>query len=221
MNGIIKAENLEIDLTTVNGYSIQAEKTAQMIIITCDEEEVMAIDTRSEIKGWKKETEERRKREVDPFNKLVKRINDIFRVPIESFDKADEVIAKKILAYKKEKERVRLEFEAKQRVEFEEKLKKERERAKKENREMNIVAPPVQVMPESNTVHGETGKATVVKRWVAEVTDLNLLLQGIVSGKIPNDVVEIKQGALNKLATIYKKDGVFPGVKFFEEESLR
>ena len=78
-NQIVKVGNQDIDLTEWNGKAIQSERTAAAIEITTDEEDSMAVDSLAEITRFKKGVESARKTEVEPFNLLVKKINDIFR----------------------------------------------------------------------------------------------------------------------------------------------
>jgi hypothetical protein len=47
-----------------------------------------------------------------------------------------------------------------------------------------------------------------------------LLVKGIADGIIPLEAIEIKASFLNTQARAYKRDGVYPGVKFFEDVDI-
>jgi hypothetical protein len=152
------------------GMSIEAERIANAIEITCDEEESMAISAISKIKSFGKETEAARKNHVEPFNKLVKRVNDMFRPISDSIEKAETEIKAKIGGYRTEKEKARLEFERKQQEEFQRKIAEEQAKAKAEKREAVIIAPPVATMKETVT-RTENGSAFSRKVWKFRIVD--------------------------------------------------
>ena len=147
-----------------SGMAIQAEQIAHSVEITCDEEESMAVSAISKIKSFGKETETARKNHVEPFNKLVKRVNDMFRPISESIEKAETEIKEKIKGYRQEKEKARLEFERKQQAEFARKIAEEQAKAKVEKREAAIIAPPVATVKETIT-RTESGSAFSRKVW--------------------------------------------------------
>lgn len=209
--------DLKIDLVLWQGYAIQAERMAQVVIITDDVEESIGIDTLSKIKQFQKETEAARKEHVEPFNKLVKRVNDMFRPISESLTIAEDAIKGKLKHYRTQKERVRQEEEAKRRKEFEAQVEEERLKAKEEKREQVIIPPLPVILPSANTTRGEFGSASLRKVWKAEVVDLLALCRAVGEGKIPPDCIEIKIGTLNAAARQFKTNNVYPGVRFFED----
>lgn len=222
MENVQLYEPEKIDLIKWQGYSIEAEKLAQAIVVTDDDEEAMAIDTVSRIKKFSKETEDARTEKVDPFNLFVKRVNNMFKPITVSLEKAEAMIKTKILAYQREKEVARQKAEAEKRKQYEEELRKAEEEAKKNGTgEIKTVSIPVVTLPDENTKRGSVGAASKSKTWKAEITDLPAFLRAVADGKAPADSVEVKIGVLNRLAAINKRDGVVPGVRFFEEEGLR
>ncbi len=214
-NAIIKAEDYNIDLTTWNALSIKAERTAEAITVDSDEEEQMSIDSLGEIKRFMKQVEEARKEQVDPFNKLVKRVNDIFRPIGDSLDKSEAVIKDKIKQWRIKKEEIRQAEEKKRLAEYQKKIAEEQARAKKEKREAEIIVPPPAILP--TQTKGINASAPTRKTWKAEVVDPMLFIKAITEGKAPIEAVEIKASFINAQAKQYKRDGVYPGIKFYED----
>jgi hypothetical protein len=166
---IIKPEDYSVDLTEWNALSIKAERISEAIEVNNDTEEQMAIDSLSDIKRFQKQVEDARKSEVDPFNKLVKRINDIFRPIGDGLAKSEETIKGKIKAWRIAKEEIRRVEERKQMEEYQKKIAEEQAKAKKEKREAEIIVPPPAIIP-TQTI-GTQGKAPTRKVWKFEVVD--------------------------------------------------
>lgn len=163
---LVKTDELmpKIDLAQWHGYSIEAERTAEAIIITDDVEDGMAVDYLSTIKKYQKETDGALHSTIDPWTELTDRVRDMFRPISDSFKTAEKTIKDKHGAYTAEKERIRREEERKRqeghqrqileeqrrvegenrkrREEYEAKLQEERRKAEEENRQAAILAPP-------------------------------------------------------------------------------
>lgn len=215
---MIKPEEYTLDLTEWNGLSIKAERIAGAISVDSDEEEQMAIDSLGDIKRFMKQVEEARKNQVDPFNKLVKRVNDIFRPIGDGLEKSELVIKNKVKVWRTKKEEIRQAEERKRQQEYQAKIAAEQAQAKKEKREAEIILPPPAVI--QTVTKGTTSTAPTRKTWKAEVVDPMLLVKGIADGIIPLEAIEIKASFLNTQARAYKRDGVYPGVKFFEDVDI-
>jgi hypothetical protein len=214
MNAAIeKVGDRDIDLTQWNGFAIAAERTANAIEITTDEEDSMAIDSMSEITKFKKDVEAARKDEVGPFNELVKRVNDLFRPITTSLEVAEKMIKDKRVFYLKEKERVRQIEEQKRLVEYNARIEAERKKAAKEKREMAIVTPPPVILEAPSTTHGSAGSSTAKKFWNYEVTDIDALY------KARPDLVKIEPKPREILAAV-KTNQTIPGLKIFEDISV-
>ena len=210
---IEKVGDRDIDLTQWNGFAIAAERTANAIEITTDEEDGMAIDSMSEITKFKKDVEAARKNEVGPFNELVKRVNDIFRPPITTLEAAEKIIKDKRVFYLREKEKMRQAEEQKRLAEYQAKIEAERKKAEKEHREMKIVTPPPIVLQAPSTTHGSAGSSTAKKFWNYEVLDIAEL------AKARPDLVKIEPKAREILAAA-KIDQSIPGLRIFEDMSI-
>ena len=210
---IIKPEELELDLVRWHGMSVQAERIASSIEITCDEEEGMAVDSLSEIKSFMKQTEEARKNEVDPFNRLVKRVNDMFRPIGESLENAEKAIKDKVKFYRVEKERIRQEEERKRQEEYQKKIEAERLKAEQTGKEQKIVTPPPTILPVAQTTHGSIGSATSKKFWNYEVTDIHALYAA------RPDLVKIEVKARETKAACQTNQAI-PGLRIFEDMEI-
>jgi len=214
-NAIVKAEDYNLDLTEWNALSIKAERTANAITVDSDEEEQMSIDSLGEIKRFMKQVEEARKGQVEPFNKLVKRVNDIFRPIGDSLDKSEAIIKDKIKQWRIKKEEIRQAEEKKRLAEYQKKIAEEQAKAKKEKREAEIIVPSPAVLP--TQTKGNTASAPTRKMWKAEVVDPALFIKAIAEGKAPIEAIEIKASFINAQAKQYKRDGVYPGIRFYED----
>jgi aspartate carbamoyltransferase catalytic subunit len=212
MTDLIEVGTEKIDLVRWNGFSIEAERIAEGIVITDDVEEGMAVDSLSRIKTFQKQTEDARKLHVEPFNILVKRVNNAFKPIAESLERAEAGIKEKIKFYRVQKERVRQEEESRRRVEYEKQLAVERAKAKA-GESAKIVAPPPTIMPAATTTHGDVGAATSKKFWNFEVVDMAALAAA------RPDLVKIEIRRRETLAAI--KDGkAIAGLRLFEDMEI-
>jgi hypothetical protein len=212
---IIKLEDIKIDLTQWKVLSVKAERIAEAITIDSDEEEQMAIDSCAEIKRFGKQIEEARVSEKAPFKEISEYIDGMFRPLIKSTDAAEEIIKGKIKPWRIKKEQIRQEEERKRQIEYQKKIAEEQARAKKEKREAEIIVPPPAII-ETQT-RGTTASAPTRKTWKAEITDPMLFIKAVADGKVPIEAIEIKASFINAQAKQYKRDGVYPGIKFFED----
>lgn len=212
MADIVEIGNEKIDLVQLNGYSIEAERIAEAIVITDDTEEGLAVDSLSRIKTFQKETENARKQHVDPFNILVKRVNNVFKPIAESLERAEAGIKEKIKFYRVEKERVRQEEESRRMAEYEKQLAAERAKAKA-GEVARIIAPPPTIMPAATTTHGDVGAATSKKFWNFEVIDLAALAAA------RPDLVKIEVRRRETLAAI-KGGHPVAGLRLFEDVEI-
>jgi hypothetical protein len=209
MTDLIEVGTEKIDLVRWNGFSIEAERIAEGIVITDDVEEGMAVDSLSRIKTFQKQTEDARKLHVEPFNILVKRVNNAFKPIAESLERAEAGIKEKIKFYRVQKERVRQEEESRRRVEYEKQLAVERAKAKA-GESAKIVAPPPTIMPAATTTHGDVGAATSKTFWNYEIASLPDLY------KARPDLVKMEAHHSAILVAI-KTNQFIPGLRVFED----
>lgn len=210
---IIRAEDLKIDLTRWHGMSIQAERQAQSIEVTCDEEEQMAVDALSEIKSFQKQTESARKDNVTPFNNLVSRVNDMFRPIGDSLTNAESIIKNKVKHYRMEKERIRQEEERKNQEEFQKRIAEEKKKAEETGKEQRILAPPPTTLPVASTTHGSFGRATGKKFWNFEVENIEELY------KARPDLIELVVRKRETKEAVQRNQSI-PGLRIFEDMEI-
>lgn len=226
---------ITVDLPKWRAHSLEAEKLAEVIEISTDEENGMAVNTLSKIKSFGKEVESARTDNVKPVNDLVKYINGIFKPISESLEASERKIKDKMLTFAKEKERIRREEEAKRQREFEEaKRKAEQEYQEAQKKaleeaektgatpvvvEQTIVEPPKPLMVEK-TVRSEAGAITIKKIWTGEIADKMEILKGIIAGNVSISAIDFKQSELNNFAKAKKVDGIFYGIKVYQKEDV-
>lgn len=201
---IIKPEDYDIDLTTWNALSIKAERIAEAISVDSDEEEQAGINSLADIKRFMKQVEEARKSQVDPFNKLVKRVNDIFRPIGDGLEKSESIVKDKIKQWRIKKEAIRQEEERKRQLEYQKKIAEEQARAKKEKREAEIIVPPPVVI--QTTTRGNDSTAASRKVWKYEIVD---------ESKITRDYLMIDESKIKQMIRAGVRE--ISGVRIFED----
>ena len=193
-----------IDMTTWNALSIKAERIAGAIEVDSDAEEQMAIDSLADIKRFMKQVEEARKGQVDPFNKLVKRVNDIFRPIGDGLTKSESIIKDKVKQWRIKKEEIKQVEERKRQAEYAAKIAEEQAKTKLEKREAEIVLPPPSII--QTQTRGSSSTASNRKVWKYEILD---------ETKIPREYLIIDESKIKAMI----KAGVreIAGVKIFED----
>jgi len=201
---LIKPEEYDIDLTEWNALSIKAERISEAIAVDSDEEETMAIDSLADIKRFMKQIEDARKNQVDPFNKLVKRVNDIFRPIGDGLVKSESVIKDKVKQWRIKKEAIRQEEERKRQIEYQKQIAEEQAKAKKEKREAEIVPPPPTIM--QTNVRGTPSTASSRKVWKFEVLD---------ETKIPREYLVLDESKIKAMIKTGTRE--IAGIKIYED----
>ena len=152
---------------------------------------------------------------------------------LDPLSAAERTIKQKVVTFEGEAQRKRDEdarlaqaqAEAKARKEredLEKRAEKARESGKIERAEAlkaqaeEVVAQPVFTPPEPVKVAGTAFKKT----WVAEVTDLPMLLKSISEGRAPLGIISINQSALNAYAKGTKGTMTVLGLKFSERTDM-
>jgi membrane protein involved in colicin uptake len=151
---------------------------------------------------------------------------------MQPVDDAIQTANGKLLAYDREQARIRAEQEAELRRKAEAEAEKERRRleaiaarckdeAKREAYEEAaeaVVPVAVAVAPAEDRAEGEVR----VKRWKAELTDLNDVIAAAASGnQAAAGLLAFDQSAANRAAVAFKRDGVVPGVRFYADEAIQ
>jgi hypothetical protein len=129
----MNTENMQVVVAKPDGGALVATATRVlagtqgMVIDSPDLYQAVSTDLKN-IKGRMKEMEELRVSLVDPFNKAVKNLNDIFRAPRELYENAELNIKSAMIKFDNEQARKRAEEEARVRAAAEAEAAKERAR---------------------------------------------------------------------------------------------
>ena len=202
--------NPKIDeaVIALHEQSLKLEQYATALVITNDGDIKNATNDLSIISGLKKAIEEKRKEYTQPINDHLKAVNEAFKALVEPLANADQITRRKILDYRAEQER--------QHQEAEEIARLEREAAERRaalTGEPVVVpevveAPPV--APDRYRAEMGTLGKMVVHKW--EVTDFSL---------VPDDYKMINPGTLTAVVKASKGKITIPGIRIWEEETLR
>jgi hypothetical protein len=155
----------------------------------------------------KKNIEERRKEYVGPLNDKVKVINNLFKTITEPLDEADKITRKKVLDYRAEQERKRLEAEAINQAKL--------DIAKREMELNGEISPDTDTKPvevpqaPAKIVRGALGSAGTAKVWKWQVEEF---------AKIPE---QFKTTDDKKILKAVQGGQAIPGIKAWQEETLR
>lgn len=106
------AENLTIQTPDAGALNKSAENflaSARSIVIDSPEMYQTAVTELQQIKRKAKDLEEQRVGLVSPLNAVVKKINDMFRAPLEFLTQAESTIKRAMITYDQEQERIAAE----------------------------------------------------------------------------------------------------------------
>ena len=194
----------ELSATVATLSSTAAAITA----VTDDEELAAATNTASSVKRVSKHAEDMRKKLVAPHNDTVKAINAQFAALTSKLSQAEQSIKSLIASYLREKN-----------------ARIAREQAALEQKFVSAslagedVEPPQMVLPQQS-VKTADGGAFTTSRWKAEVTDLMSLVKAVAEGRAPLECISANSTFLSAQARSFKKDGVYDGVRFYEDKSI-
>ncbi len=107
---------------------------ANSIVIDSHEMYQIVAEDLASIKRRQKDLEEQRTGIVKPLNEAVKRVNDLFRSPMEFLTQAEATLKSKMLGYTQEQERLRRVEEVRLRAEAEKRAAEERTRLEAQRR---------------------------------------------------------------------------------------
>lgn len=168
--------------------------------------------------------EERRKLITKPLDDAKKSVLDLFRPATDAYTSLERIIKPKIANYHNEQDRIRREAQAKaeeearkERAKLEAQAAKAREKGKEERAEALEMKAATTVAVAPIVAPQKIVGASVRKVWSAEVTDVIELCKAIVAGEIPPSVVDFKQSELNRLATTWQNNRVFPGLRISQQ----
>ena len=212
---VSKAEATRIvDIVKLSARTIDLKAKAEAIEVKTDEQESGAADILKEIKLIGTEAEALRKEKVNPFNALVKRINDVFRPVTADLESAEGTIKNKVLTYRQYKERLRQEEERKREEEYRRKVEEERKKAEAQKEAFVPPSPPPIIIPMENKVSGSSGSLSTRKVWRFKVVDIAL---------VPDEFKVIDETAVRSRIMNMNANKVEPkisGLEIYQEETI-
>ena len=219
------AEQFDSDL---NGKSLTLLEQAQAIEITDNDVYLIANDLDAGLTALEREiiaTFAEPKKKAHEAHKSVVAVETRALSPIKQ---ARAYLSPKIIGWRREQERKRLELQRKldeeaRKREEEERLAQavalEAEGMKEEAEAVisePIIAPPVMAPQLTPKVQGMSVRET----WSAEVTDLKALVSAVAAGRVPIQALSANQVFLNQQARAMKRDLNYPGVRAVSDENL-
>ncbi len=190
----------------LRSQAIEMLRFAEFRVIASTEDVKLATEDLALIAGVKKAVEDKRMEFTTPLNGYLKEINATFKQVSEPLDQANKITRDKVLAYRAEQERKRQEAEAINT----EKMELARREAALNEGEITVDLTTV-IVPDAQPAHVFTGTGSMgtAKVWKFEVVDFGLL---------PN---EYKLADLIKIGKVVRAGVAVPGVRSWQEESLR
>lgn len=185
---------------------ISFKQDAEAMVILSDSDISRATDHLSIIAKLKKAIEEKRKEYIGPLNDHLKAINETFKRFVSPIERADAIVREKVVAYRKEQERIRLEQERINRLRAE--AAQAEMKLKGELMEPVTLVPVVPVEPTGYSTAAGTLGTTHTRKW--EVDDLKL---------VPIEYLVIDATKVGKVV----RAGIpsIPGIRIWVEEGLR
>lgn len=233
INAFFKAplDNLALAESTVKSKMLtyrQAEEekaeVAKKIAAEKAEKERLELERKAREEHDKKMAEEKRRQEEEERHRREKEESE--RLEREAHERELAAIRagdeKKAQAEREERQRqetLRKENEEKERKNRE---ASERARIEGEARERKALeeAAVISTAPPPVAATPKAAGTSVRKKWKGEVTSKRMIIEAICAGKIPESVIDVNEGNLNRL--IQASDGAvnFPGVRVYAEATL-
>jgi hypothetical protein len=164
-----------------------------------------------------KAIEEERLKISRPLDQALKALRALFRPPIDAWSAVEQLCRAKILAY----ETARAEEQAaRERALAEEIAAKAQAEGLTPDAAIDalcVVGEELEVAQEEEPAAG----SCVVKSWDAEVVDLRALVEAVVAGAAPLELVRADDSAVRIFARAHGETASVPGVRFFQKSSLR
>lgn len=184
------------EVSVLKSQVTKLENQAEEISITTPEENVLAIDLKAKLRDLGKQIKERKEEITKPLNVALKSARELFAPLEQKFEDAENIVGRKLLAYKKEQDdKARIEEER-----IAKRVEKGTLKLETAERKMEEI---VKTDKTVQTDHGRVQFRTIKKM---RVVDANL---------VPDKYWEINETLLRKdvLAGI-----VVPGAELYTEE---
>ena len=192
-----KIESKEV--AVIKGQLTKLEKQANDVKIESAEDNVKAIDLRAQLKEAGSKIKNTKESITKPLNEALKNARELFKPVEELYEKAESIIAGKLLAYNQKIREEAAKEEARIAADLEKGKIKKLETAERRIENIERV---------ENTTHGNIGKAQV--RAIQKVRIINEAL-------LPREYLEPNNVAIRRDALGGKS---IPGVEVYTEEIM-
>lgn len=180
-----------------------------------------------EIASMVKVADAERREEKKPFDDQAKAVQDKWKPKIDRLNEAVSVLRKSLNFYIREQAR-REQLE--QQAQAEEKARKEREKMdskadRLESQGKTEQAEATRMMTSTVAPNREAPKKATTSLssrmvWKAEVTDMSAFLKAVADNQMMLNLIEVNQGALNKMVQALGSNFQMPGVRTYQDAQV-
>lgn len=214
------------ELTTLVTVDFMEQKAREVIVSDLYSFE-LAANMVGDITARIAEREDMRKRVKAPILEAGRKIDAMFKVPINQGEKVKAIIKNKMTIYQQTVAAERREAEDKANKKAQEVKRKteadalalmekgEEDAAQELLDNMDMAPNPTSVIP-SLKVKGVSSRAN----WKAEVTDLLKLVKAVSKGQAPINLLTINISAANRYAKVVRDTLEVEGIRFYNDETL-
>jgi len=194
--------------------------------VTSAEQYNAAGDLLRKVKGRQKDIEAERKGILRPFDEVRDRIMELFKPVQLNLANAERLLKASMLDWQRDEQKRRDDAEAEareaRRVE-QERLNADAEQAAAEGNEARaaVLQEMAEDVPVETAAPVERAAGTSVRQvWHGEVTDKKRLVQAVLIGQAPLDLLTVNMPLLNQMAREEKENFHVPGAKAVMEEQM-
>lgn len=212
-------------------------KEINPVLVQAQHIEVDTPETYNSAADFLKELKSAQKKVTDWFGPMKKKAHEAWKSittrekeVLEPLQQAEQQIKGKMIVWKQEQDRKRREEERKLQAEAEERARRERERLRKKaeklktpekQEEYRRAADEVQVPVV--TVQSEVPKASGIstrKIWKAKIANKKAFIQAAINDENLLAFITLDESALNRVAQATKGKISYPGIEFYEHETM-
>ena len=233
MDTSIQYSTAVTELVPIAKQSAAYAATIEGMAIHDDDQLALAGDLRKDLNHYRTKLEDKRLSLVGPLKKVSGDIDAMFKAPRDKIDQYLSLIKKKMNDYVGRKELLeqqKRQQEEKEAREREERLRlaaeKTREATHDEQSEIAEVldtqadkaAVEAEKAPAKRTapVRGMKSSVSTIKTWKAEVVDVKAVCFAVSRGRLPLDIVQISQTAIDGLSKALEEETTRDGLKFYQ-----
>lgn len=194
---------------------------AKNFILNDDRSYSNASEMLKKIKAKKKSLDDMRKDLKKPINQAGKKIEDMFREPLNFLLQAEQTLKKSMLTYKNiiDHEVTANQSKTLTQIDW---LQKELDRALNDNNEIAYqrILNEIEELKNKNDLVPKIDGISYRDNWKGEGVDLRTAINAISSGKAPISIVKFDEVAINQLAKSTKGTVDYPGIKIFNKQII-